>query len=212
MYFTGRRVSWPFTAQKKGIGVIHQRPSLDEQLDVISNIFLGNEIGNPRLLGILRVMDTDRMRRQAIDIVKQLGLDSSIIYEKVANLSGELRQMIAIARVMTSPMKMVIIDEPTVLLSYPNQQRVLGLISDWRQQGVSVIFSSNNMDHLFAVTDRIIVLHEGRQVADLRTDETKREEVVSLILGNEKPDRMIAPIWEFDSSDRIRELTDDLVS
>lgn len=210
MLFAGKRMSWPFAAQKMGIGVIHQHPSIDDQLDVVSNIFLGNEIGGPRLLGWLRMMDYEKMLLKATRILTQLGMDPEILHEKVSNLSGELRQMIAIARVLTFPTKMVIIDEPTVLLSYPYQQTLLGLISYWQQQGVSVIFSSNNMDHLFAVSDRIVVLHEGRKVADLRTDETKREEVVSLILGTEGYNRSISAIWDFDSSNRIREFTEKL--
>lgn len=210
MFFDDRRLQWPFAAQKHGIGVIHQRPTLDDQLDVSSNIFLGNEIGNPRGMGWLQVLDTDRMILESGRILDNLGLDPGIIYEKISNLSGEFRQMIAIARVMTFPMKMVIIDEPTILLSYPFQQRLLGLINDWCSQGISVIFSSNNMDHLFAVTDRIIVLREGKKIADLHTDETKREEVVSLILGSEDTTVSLPAIWDFDNPDRIREFTEKL--
>jgi len=66
------------------------------------------------------------------------------------------------------------------------------------------------MDHLFAVTDRILVLQEGRKAAVLRTDETKPEDVVSLILGTEDPNKSIPPLWDFDSSDRIREFTEKL--
>jgi len=210
MVFDGRKIKWPFAAHKTGIGVIHQRPTLDEQLNIVDNIFLGNEISGPRGFGWLQVLNTYKMHAEAERILNQLGLDSSLVNEKVSNLSGELRQMIAIGRVLAFPLKLVIIDEPTVLLSYPFQQRLLGLIHDWQQQGVSVIFSSNNMDHLFAVTDRILVLQEGRKAAVLRTDETKPEDVVSLILGTEDPNKSIPPLWDFDSSDRIREFTEKL--
>jgi signal transduction histidine kinase len=113
--------------------------------------------------------------------------------------------MIAIARVLTKPVKLVIIDEPTVSLSYQNQQRLLGLIQEWRQKGVAVLFSSNNLDHLFAVTDRILVLNQGRKVANLVTDKTSREEVVSTLLGMKNQVEPLLTFWDYDSYDHIRE-------
>lgn len=205
IYFAGRRLSWPFRAQSLGIGVIHQRPTLAEHLDVVSNIFLGNEIGWPAGLGWFRMLDYNKMIREADRLLTQLGVQVSSLDEKVSNLSAEQRQMIAIARVFTYPARMIVVDEPTVSLGYPYQQRLLSQIETWRQQGVAVLFSSNNLDHIFAVTDRILVLHEGRKVADLRTDETSREAVVSLLVGTADAERPMLAVWDFDSYDRIRE-------
>lgn len=203
--FAGQRLAWPFRAQALGIGVIHQRPTLAEHLDVVSNIFLGNEIGWPAQLGWLRILDYNKMAREAERLLVQLGIQVNSLDEKVYNLSGEQRQMIAIARVFTYPARMVVIDEPTVSLSYPYQQRLLSQIENWRQQGVAVLFSSNNLEHIFAVTDRILVLYQGRKVADLRTDETNRETVVSLLVGTANDNRSAPTLWDFDSYDRIRE-------
>ncbi len=210
IYFANKRLSWPFTAQSLGIGVIHQSPTLAEKFDVISNIFLGNEIGWPAGIGLLKILDNERMAREASLLVAQLGINVSSLDEKVSNLSGEQRQMIAIARVLTYPTRMVIMDEPTVSLSYPYQQRLLGQIERWQQQGVAVLFSSNNLDHLFAVTDRILVLHQGHKVADLRTDETNHEAVVNYLLGISDRQKTVPTIWDFDSFDRIREHTEKL--
>ncbi len=205
VFFAQKRLSWPFIAQSLGIGVIHQRPTLADRLDVVSNIFLGNEPGWPAAFGSFKIINRDRMNREALSIVSQLGIEVKSLQEKVSNLSGEQRQMIAIGRVLTYSARMVIIDEPTVSLSYPYQQRLLGLVQSWRQQGVSVLFSSNNLDHLFAVTDRIIILHQGRKVSDSRTDETSREAVVSLLLGEPDPQSAAPTVWDFDSYDQIRE-------
>lgn len=204
IFFDNKRLGWPFKAQALGIGVIHQRPKLADGLDVVSNIFLGNEIGWPARLGLLKLLNHDRMNREALSILAQLGTEVSSLDEKVSNLSSEQRQMIAIARVMTFPARLVIIDEPTLSLSYPYQQRLLGLIQAWRQQGVAVLFSTNNLDHLFAVTDRIIVLHQGCKVSDLRTDETSREMVVSQLLGVAVSQSNVPTVWDFDSYDQIR--------
>lgn len=204
IFFDHKRLGWPFKAQRLGIGVIHQRPKLADRLDVVSNIFLGNEIGWPAGLGSLKILNHDRMNREALSILAQLGTEVSSLDEKVSNLSSEQRQMIAIARVMTFPARLVIIDEPTVSMSYPYQQRLLGLVQSWRQQGVAVLFSSNNLDHLFAITDRIIILNQGCKVSDLRTDETNREVVVSQLLGVSNAQHALPAVWDFDSYDQAR--------
>ncbi|MBI9050312.1 MAG: ATP-binding cassette domain-containing protein [Anaerolineaceae bacterium] len=208
--FAGKELVWPFPSKKHGIAVIHQKPHLQDHYDVVSNLFLGNEIGKLSKLGWLRIIDQKGMDRKAKQIVEQLGIEISSLNEKVYNLSGELRQMIAIGRTLTYNAKMVIIDEPTLMLGYPYQQRLLALIQNWRQQGVSVLFTSNNLDHLFAVTDRIIVLHQGRKLADLITDETNRKSVVDLLLGLGNPQLPDPAILDLDSYNRIRENSEKL--
>ena len=205
IYFKNKRLNWPFTANSLGIGVIHQKPTLADHFDVVSNIFLGNEIGWPKRLGDLRILNRHRMDQVAVDLLAEVGVQVSSVHEKVANLSGELRQMLAIARVMTFPARMVIIDEPTVLLSYPYQQKLLSLIHSWREQGVGVLLSSNELDHLFAITDRIIILDQGRISADLRTDETTKEAVVRILLGAHDSRKPAPAIWDYDSYDRLRQ-------
>ncbi|HNB54873.1 MAG TPA: ATP-binding cassette domain-containing protein, partial [Anaerolineales bacterium] len=134
IFFGGRRLNWPFAAKAQGIGVIHQSPTLAEHYDVVSNIFLGNEIGWPAWLGPIKILDEKKMLEEASHLVALLDIQVKSLHEKVYNLSGEQRQMIAIARVFTYPVRMVIVDEPTVTLSYAYQQRLLGLIQTWRQE------------------------------------------------------------------------------
>lgn len=210
VFFKEKRLNWPFSAKNLGIGVIHQRSTLVEQFDVISNIFLGNEIGKPDYMGILRRLDHHEMQEKAMQLLNRLDIQVNSLHEIVYNLSGEQRQMVSIARVLTFPASLIIIDEPTVSLSYPNQQKLLELIQDWRQKGVAVLFSSNNLDHLFAVTDRIIVLQSGSITADLHTDETNREEVVNYLLGTTKNQHVTPTIWDFNSYDTVREYTEKL--
>ncbi len=205
LYFEGKKLVYPFVAQKHGIGVIHQRPPLADNFDIVSNIFLGNEIGKRTWLGWFRKLSNDSMHEKASQLLNKLGVEVNSLNENVYNLSGEQRQMIAIARVLTKPVRLVIIDEPTVSLSYRYQQRLLALIQEWRQNGVSVLFSSNNLDHLFAVTDRILILNQGRKVANLVTDKTSREEVVSTLLGMRNSLEPSLTFWDYDSYDHLRE-------
>lgn len=208
--FSGKTLNWPYTAKSHGIAVIHQKPNLDDHLDVVSNLFLGSEIGWPKKLGWLRILDIQQMDHVANQILDKLGVEVKSLHEKVYNLSGELRQMIAIGRTLTHNAKLVIIDEPTLMLGFDYQQRLLGLIQNWRKQGVAVLLTSNNLEHLFAVTDRIIVLNQGCKIADLQTSETDRKSVVDLLLGINDLQKPSPAILNLDTYNRIRENTEKL--
>jgi signal transduction histidine kinase len=210
IFFDNKRLKWPFNARRFGIGVIHQKPDLADRMDVVANLFLGNEYGWPAGLHWLRLPDQRRMEEDAKRILAGLSVPIASLREKVSDLSSEERQMIAIARVLTQKVRLVIIDEPTISLTYPYQQKLLNLIDQWRQEGVAVIFSSNNLDHLFAVTDRIITLHQGSKVADLKTDESNRETMVAYLVGKDAHQAVSATILDFDSYDRIRKQAEQL--
>jgi signal transduction histidine kinase len=112
--------------------------------------------------------------------------------------------------VLVRPARLIVVDEPTMPLGYAFQQTLLELIRTWQQQGAAIIFSSNNLDHLFAVVDRIVVLREGRHVADYRTDTTGREEVVSALVGTTDRQQLTPIIWALDSYYRAREQAEKL--
>jgi len=210
LYVNGQRLRWPVNARAAGIAAIHQHPDLVEHLDITANIFLGNELGWPTAGSWLKVPSRRRMDQLAAQILEQLDVHVTSLHERVANLSSEQRQMIAIARVLVRPAQLIIVDEPTVPLSYVFQQKLLELIRTRQRQGVAVVFSSNNLDHLFAVADRIIVLRDGRCVADYRTDTTGREEVVSALVGTTDRQQLTPIIWALDSYYRAREQAEKL--
>lgn len=205
VWFENRRLQWPFRTRQLGIEVIHQKPDLADRLDISSNIFLGNEVGWPAMAKWLKIPNRRWMDQEAARILHQLEVPFKSLHERVANLSGEQRQMIAIARAMTRSAKLIIIDEPTVLLGYSYRQKLLSLIQTWQKQGVAIIFCSNSLDHLFAVTDRIIVLRQGCQVACHRTDETTREEIVAALVGMTDRQQLTPAIWALDSYYRARQ-------
>lgn len=210
LYFADRRLEWPFQARSLGISVIHQKPELADHLDVTANIFLGNEIGWPRQGGWLKIPKRRQMEQEAARILASLDAPDLPLYQRVENLNSEERQIVAIARALVKPTRLVIVDEPTLLLSYAYQQRLLALIQDWRQQGTAVVFSSNNLDHLFAVTDRIVTLRQGRKIADLATDATRREEIVSLLIGSSDAEDLTPTLWNLEGYYRTRERAEKL--
>jgi signal transduction histidine kinase len=210
VYLDGRRLKWPFPARTLGIEVIHQRPDLSSTLDVGGNLFLGHEIGWPNFSPWLKIPNRRRADQEAAAILAQLGMETVSPREKIVNLSSEQRQLVAIARAMTRPARLIVVDEPTVLLGYAAQQKLLALIQSWQQQGVAVLFASDNLDHLFAVTDRIIVLRQGRLVAERYTDETSREEIVSLMVNAADRYQITPVIWALDSYYQARNQTEQL--
>jgi signal transduction histidine kinase len=208
--FAGQRLKWPFRARALGIETIHQTPELVKYLDITSNIFLGVETQWPLLGKWPKVTSWRRMDKEAARILAQLGMHFDSLREDVANLSLEQRQVLAIARTMARSPRMIIIDDPAPLLSYPYQQRLLSLIQDWQRQGIAIIFTSNYLDHLMAVTDRIIVLRHGCRVAEYRTDETGREEIVATMVGTMGLHQRTPVIWALSSYYHAREQAEKL--
>ncbi len=210
IYFNRQRLRWPFWARQLGIEMIPQEPILAENLDITGNIFLGYETGWPIPGQLQTWLNFTRMDEKASQILGQLNVHFTSLRQKVTDLSSEQRQLISIARVMTHRAKLILIDDPAALLNYSYQQKLLEMIQRWQQQGSSVIFSSHNLDHLFAVTDRIMVLRHGELVANSAADETNREEIVAALLGTIDRQQLTPAIWALDSYYRARQLAEQL--
>ncbi len=204
VFIAGQRMRWPFRARSVGVEVIHQEPEFVEHLDITANIFLGHELG--WLKGsLLRRPDEARMNQLATDALAQLDAHVAPLHEPVVNLSSEQRQLIEIARALVHPARLVIVDDPALPLSYTYQQKLLSVVRSWQQQGTAVLFISNNLDHLFALADRIIVLRQGTCVANLRTEATDREDVVAALVGTTDRQQLTPIIWALSSYYRARE-------
>ena len=199
MFFDGHDLDWPFHGKDKGISMIHQEPMLADQFDITSNIFLGQELERTLFGREINITDQRRMHEEARRLLALLDVEFPSLEEKVGNLSSESRQLVSIAQGMALPAKLRIVDDPTVQLAIPEQTRMLSLIEGWQQTGMAVLFSSQNLDHLFAVSDRIIVLRQGELVANQSTDETNREEIVAALVGISERQRRTPVIWALDS-------------
>ena len=208
MIFDGRNIHWPFHSRNLGIEVIYQTPMMAGNLDITSTIFLGNELGWSLGGRWLRIPDQLKMDQEATRILAQLDVGYKSLRDKVSNLSGEVRQMIAVAKVMTCSPRMIIVDDPTRFLSYPYQQRVLSLIQEWKRQKIAVLFTSNNLDHLLSTTDRLIVLRKGFRAAEFITSEVDREELIATMVGTTDYEKLTPIIWALDSYYHAREQAD----
>lgn len=176
--FNGRRVAIPspVAARALGLAIVFQDLSLCDNLDVVSNLFLGREIGGLAL-------DEEEMEKQAWTLLRQLSAKIPSVRIAVASLSGGQRQTVAIARSLIGDPHVVILDEPTAALGVAQTAEVLNLIENLRERGLGVVLISHNMADVQAVADRVVVLRLGRNNGDFRIPDVSYEEIISAITG-----------------------------
>lgn len=174
----------PREARRLGIETIYQDLALADNLDVGANVFLGREPAR-RFLGLLPAIDRRRMRDAALDVLQTLEIEipPGKLTRPVRTLSGGQRQAVAISRAIYWQAEVLIMDEPTAALGVPEQRKVRELIERLKTQHVAVIFISHNLQDIFAVSDRILVLRRGQTVGERRIDQTNHDEVVKLMVG-----------------------------
>lgn len=174
----------PQEAQRAGIETVFQYLSLIPTLNITDNIFLNREMYGPGpLLRAARRVNRTEMRRRVSEAYDRLGLVLPPPETKVVALSGGQRQAVAIARAVIWERKVVVLDEPTAALGVRQTEIVLEFIRRLRDQGVAVIVITHNMEHVLAVSDRVVVLRLGRKVADLAASETSGRQLVELMTG-----------------------------
>jgi simple sugar transport system ATP-binding protein len=180
----GRPVSFssPQDAREKGIETIYQDLALADNLTIGANIFLGREPMR-RAFGFLPVIDRKAMADAARDTMARLDFHVKRLDAPVSNFSGGQRQAVAIGRAVYWNAKILIMDEPTAALGVPEQRKVVALIKSLKAQGHGVVFISHNLQDIFAVSDRIVVLRRGVVAGERRISETNHDEVVKLMIG-----------------------------
>ena len=186
IFIEGKKISIknPRDAAALGIQMCFQNLALVDCLDVSTNIFLGREICK-RVFGYFDFLRLRRMRKESVKHLKSLGIELQNVREKVNNLSGGQRQVIAISRAVYWGTKLVILDEPTAALGVREAANVNKLIKSLKQNDISVIVISHNLQHVFYVADRVVVLRHGRRVGERIIKDTDGDEVVKMITGSE---------------------------
>ena len=185
IFFQGRRANFarPIDARRTGIETIYQDLALAGNLGVSANIFMGREVKKKYLGGLIHTLDETFMTAASQKVLDTLDIHFANFGEKIERLSGGQRQAVAIARAVYWQAKLMIMDEPTNNLGVVEQRKVLDLINKLREEGVPVILISHTLPDVFAVTNRIVVMHRGRRVAEKRTGETDSREIVQYMMG-----------------------------
>ena len=174
----------PSAARERGIETIYQDLALCENLDAPTNIFLGREPLR-RTMGFLKQVDRKQMLSESETVLDRLDIHIPNLRRPISEMSGGQRQAVAIARAVYWNARLMIMDEPTAALGVPEQRKVFELVRTLRAEGVPVLMISHNMQDVFAVADRAIVMRRGKKVAERQIVETSSDELVSLMVGGE---------------------------
>lgn len=176
--FEGRavQIADPAAAIDLGIATVFQDLALCENLDVVGNLFLGQERGRMRL-------DEVSMEVTSWELLQQLSAKIPTVRIPIASLSGGQRQTVAIARSLLGDPKVIILDEPTAALGVAQTAEVLDLIERLKERGLGVIMISHNMEDVRAVADRVVVLRLGRNNGVFEVAGVSSETIIAAITG-----------------------------
>jgi len=170
------RFASPREAMDRGIETIYQYNSMVPTMTIARNVFIGREPVKASLAGV-GILDQKRMREESIKAIADVDLHLRSPDALVGELSGGQRQGVAIARAMHFKSKVMILDEPTNHLSVKETNKVIGFVRGLKAQGVTGIFISHNMHHVFQCCDRIVAMARGEIVFDKPTRDTSIDEV-----------------------------------
>lgn len=177
-----RTFNAPIDSRNAGIETVYQDLSLADDLDVLSNLFLGREETYFKCGG-MSVLNRRKMGRRATELLSDIGVNVPEVHRTVRGLSGGQRQGIAIARASGWGSKLIIMDEPTAALGLQETGHVHEIIRKLKAKGVAVIIVSHNMQQVLELTDRVYVFRRGEVVGSRVTKDTCADEIVSLITG-----------------------------
>ncbi len=170
-------ISKPQDATALGIATVYQDLALCDNLDVVANLFLGQEETSAGYI------DELAMEKRSLELLKTLSVKIPSVRITVASLSGGQRQSVSIARSLLGEPKLVILDEPTAALGVAQTAQVLDLIQRLKERGLAVILISHNLADVFAVADRIAVMRLGTNGGDFLVGDVTQNEVVAAITG-----------------------------
>lgn len=174
------KINSPQVASRLGIETVYQDLALCDNLDVVSNLFLGHEERTP-----WRFLSENDMEQRTLQVLRTLDVKIPSVRTLVASLSGGQRQSIAVAKSLLRNAKIVLLDEPTAALGVAQTRQVLQLIRRLREQGLAVVVISHNLADVFEVVDRVVVMRLGRRAGAFKISETTPERVVAAITGAE---------------------------
>jgi ribose transport system ATP-binding protein len=164
-----------------GIAFVHQELNLFENLTVAENIMFGRE---PRMGGFLRLVDRKRQRALAEPLLAQLGADFGPDTQ-VAHLTLAQMQLVEIAKALSLQARIVIMDEPTSSLTLTDTDRLLRVVAGLKASGVGVVFISHRLGEVKGCADRVVVLRDGRVVAELCHGEIGPENMIRHMIGRD---------------------------
>lgn len=168
----------PYAAKEYGISVVHQELKLAETLTVAENIFLG------RLKMDKGMVDWSGMKKRARQMLDDLGVDLDED-ETIDNLSVAKKQIVEICKAMNYDCKVLVMDEPSAVLTDKELDILFEIIDKLVKKGVTIIYISHKMDEIFNICQNVTVLRDGRHIKTMPLEGVKRQELISLMVGRD---------------------------
>lgn len=180
IFYCGEKVEIrsPRDSHRLGIETIYQDAALVDTMSIMRNTFLGRE-----KTGFAGFLKKKEMREKSIEVLeKSIGISGIVSPEQiVGNLSGGQKQSVAIARAVYFKKRILLLDEPTSALSVKETQKVLDYMLQLREEGVSCVFVTHNLYHVYQVADRLVILSHGKKIKDVLKGDTSLEELTCIL-------------------------------
>lgn len=176
--FDGRPMpARPGQVRRAGVETVWQEHGLCDDLDAVANIFLGRP-GR-------WVVPESALREQAAALLRRVGARDLRLDVPLRVLSRGQRQLVAVARALLTPPRLLVMDEPTASLGVAETALVESILREAREVGASVLLATHDLEQVFTLADRIVVLRDGAVVADVSPVEVQRSDLVALMSGVE---------------------------
>jgi ribose transport system ATP-binding protein len=169
-------------AEAAGIVLIHQEFNLAEHLSIVQNMYLGHEKRRSGARGWL--LDEAAMRAEARQYLAEVGLARDPD-TKVRDLIVAEKQLVEIAKALSRRARLLIMDEPTATLTPSETERLFALMAKLKADGVTIVYISHKLDEVERVTDEVIVMRDGRFVAQSATADLSRRQMANLMVGRD---------------------------
>jgi len=175
------KIKNPIDALNFGIYTVYQNLALVDTMDAVSNIFLGKELRIGKF-----ILNKRKMYNESTNLMSRLNIDIGILRKEMSSYSGGQRQAVALSKAIYWGNKIIILDEPTAALGQKESKSALKLVKTLKEYGMSVIIISHNLQHVFSLVDRVMVLRRGKCVGVKNIHKTKYSEIVTMITGAEE--------------------------
>lgn len=177
------KIENPMDAHNLGIETLYQHLALMNNLDIPANIFMGREIRVRGIMGKLGLMNLREMRNQAVRLLEGFEIRVPDPNREVENLSGGQRQMVTISRAVHFQAQVIIMDEPTAALGVAETRKVYDFIHRLKQNDISVIMISHNINEVYEIADSFMVLKTGELIGVKKKEKTNIDEILSMIIS-----------------------------
>jgi ABC-type sugar transport system ATPase subunit len=168
----------PRSASKLGIAIVYQEPTYFPHLSVLENFF-----GGDALTTKYGRIDWRRMKREAAKAIEEFGLDSHLLNMPMYELTTGDKQLILIAKAIYQKANLIILDEPTSILSQTETDILFNTIRRLQSMGKSILYISHRLREIFTISSHITILRDGQVVGDIKTAEANEDQLIQLMSG-----------------------------